>query len=432
MRGRGNFGQFLKKAFSGVFGDNFGADLGRGVQKVIRNVLGSGDYTIRRNSIIEHLPVGPDGELTKEFSFSNFGAATVRCKKREYVGNVVAPASSPENFTQLSYRLQATNGTTFPWLSNIAKLFTEWELKGAIVSFETTSSNYSATVGLGTIAIATQYNANMLPYANMDQILQSAYHTRGNPAENMLHGIECDPELQASKRLYTRRPGASGPPNLYDHGVLYVATEGLPSGSAGVTLGRIYITYDVELSLPELPVVSPWQNDLGKSAVMASAAGAPPLGATLSITADASALPSAMTIAVTPGSNIMLLAPAAGPLTKPTLNPVDESELCAWMNDNSGAATEQFLSFARAGNYALSIVAADAGGAPYEDADTVCTAHTDTVITDRFFNDMSSATDQGATWIWQIEVTSANGSVTLNDAGGVTDSKFFTIVRLAD
>lgn len=173
MRGRGGFFQDIgRKIFEDGDLERAGSWIGRKLPKL----LGFGDYTIRKNSIVSHLPIDADGNVTtKEFSFSDYGAASIMVRKREYLGAINAPDDKPENFALTSYRLQPTDEATFPWLSALAGSFTEWELKGAIVSYETTSSNFSSTVGLGTIGIATQYNANMLPYSSMDSILQSAF-----------------------------------------------------------------------------------------------------------------------------------------------------------------------------------------------------------------------------------------------------------------
>jgi len=271
MRGRGNFigdvfdsiGDVAKGFIHPGDFKKVGKRLGGGLGNVLSKVTGMGDYTIHKNSIVERMPVGPTGELDKRFSFSDNGTATIRVKKREYLGQILAGAN-PGGYQQTQFRLQATDPATFPWMSTIANLFTEWRLVGGIISYESTSSNYASLVGLGTIAIATQYNSNMLPYADMDSVLQSAFHTRGNPSEDLIHGIECDPKLQASDRLFTRRPGAAGPPNLYDHGVVTIATEGLDAAmGAGLSLGRAYFTYEVELSLPELPVAAPYKHSIG-------------------------------------------------------------------------------------------------------------------------------------------------------------------------
>jgi len=434
IRGKGNFfsdvGDFAQDIVGGFIhpGDlgRVGGRIGTGLGNTLGKVTGLGDYTIRKNSIVESMPVGMNGEIDKRFSFSDSGSAVIRVKKREYLGQVLA-GDEPGDFQQIQYRLQATDTATFPWLSQIGELFTEWRLIGAIMSFESTSSNYSSTVGLGTIALATQYNSNMLPYADMDSVLQSAYHTRGNPSEDLIHGIECDPKLQASERLYTRRPGAEGPPNLYDHGVVTVATQGLDKGmGAGTVLGRVYLTYEVELSLPELPVKAPYQHAIGVSNYQDNIVAGPPLGKSLTIGTDSA---SQMSIGVAAGANILLLSPAAGPLVKPTLTPQDDAELCAWLNDSSATDTVQYMSFARSGHYMLEITRGEAGGAAFVETDTVIASMKSTSVSVSFSAAAPSAgmTDHTASWYAHIDVTVAGGSVTITNAHAASDAGRFTL-----
>jgi hypothetical protein len=417
MRGRGNFfsdlgrdifkaGDFTKAA--DWMGGAVKKALSRGAGK-LAEAVGFGDYEIKKNTLIDFL-AGDNPNEMKRFSFGD-GASVIRVQKREYLGPITAPASNPEDFSMLQYRLQPTNSTTFPWLCKIAQLYTEYELKGAIVSFETTSSNYSATVGLGTVAIATQYNANMLSYSDMDSILQSAFHSRGNPSENILHGIECDPALQSSEKLFTRRPGASGPPNLYDHGVFYVATEGLPSGSAGVTLGRLYITYDVELSLPELPIQPPWLRDIASSNMQSGTALEPPCGPTLTMTANHL---SEMTFGSAAGSNVLLLNASSGPHIHPALNADDDNELFCWISTNSGDGTQMYISFARQGHYLVELLKGGTGGSVYESGDYTLANSNNCVVSGNQYIYQSGATDRAATWVWKVEVTQADGSVIMD------------------
>jgi hypothetical protein len=428
MRGKGNFfGDVLSKGKKIIGGfiqpgdfERIGSRIGGGMGNVLSEVTGMGDYTIKKNSIVERMPVGANGELDKRFSFSDTGTATIRVKKREYLGQVLA-GTSPGDFQQIQYRLQATDPKTFPWMSTIAELFTEWRMIGAILSYESTSSNYSSTVGLGTVAIATQYNANMLPYSDMDSVLQSAYHTRGNPSEDLIHGIECDPKLQASERLYTRRPGAEGPPNLYDHGVVTIATEGMDAGTpADTTLGRLYITYEIELSLPELGVKSPFQHAIGLSVLQANATRKSCLGPALTMSAAST---SEMTFGVATGSNILLLGSATGPLTRPAMTPSEQAELCVWINDSSGTAELQYMSFARAGHYIVTIYRAGVAGIAYVTGDCVIAALKDTVVTTVFFNGQPGAvTDFNARWMVHVEVKVAGGSITLLNTKDAADT----------
>jgi len=364
MHGRGNYftkalkyvdDRVLKKLPRGTFrsiGKTVAGGVGESVGHAIAQLSGRGDYTIQRNSIMQ----GVDADNgAGNVSFAPSGAARIRVQKREFIMNIVAP-EVPAEFNQTQLRLQSTDTVTFPWLAGIAEHFTEWELLGCVFTYESTSSNYAANMALGTIAMATQYNANELPYSNMEQILSAAYNSRSNPAESMMHGIECDPTLQASEHLFTRRFGASGPPNLYDHGVLTIATEGLPA-DPGTVLGRVFVNYDIELNIPVLPNGHVFDGD---SLILAQHSGSsttePPMGnvSVLDMVTNETGL--IFGTGPTAGVNVLGLSSSNGPLARPQLPPEHAASLVAWMSDSAIDSSIQYMSFANAGIYVLELI----------------------------------------------------------------------------
>lgn len=190
----------------------------------------------------------------KDTSFDATGSARIRIKRRECIGVVNAP-DDPASFSANVLRIQATNSTIAPWGSGIARLFQEYRIIGGVFSFESTFSNYSAAGPLGSVVMATQYNAADRPFQDIDAMLNSAFRTSGNPSENMNHGLECDPELQGAEYLKCRNNAndwSTQAPNNYDFGNFTIATIGLPAACAGSQVGRLYFTYDLELAMPRV------------------------------------------------------------------------------------------------------------------------------------------------------------------------------------
>lgn len=359
VSGKGNYfldamraidNRILKRLPKGSFqsagsalGSYIGApQLGGAAGNLLSQITGRGNYKVNTNSIIEGDDLKPS-----QLSFSSNGAAAVRLRKREYIGSVVAP-EEPSAFSTTTYRLQSTDQVTFPWLAEIAGHFTEWQLQGCVFSYETASSPYAANMALGSVALGTKYNSNERPFRNMEEILQSPYHTRGNPSESLMHGIECDPTLQVSERLFTRRPGCEGPPNLYDHGVVTIATEGLPA-SPGTILGRLFVTYDIELSLPVLP--NPTLAS-GMSAVFSTGAlesSGPAFGPATNLVHKTGEL----MVGAGTEDNIVVLGPSNGPHVRPSTS--NEQDLIAWISDADVIAGGQYITFAQPGSYNLSV-----------------------------------------------------------------------------
>jgi hypothetical protein len=205
---------------------------------------------------------------------------------------------------------------------------------------------------------------------------------------------------------------------------VYFATEGLPPGAAGVTLGRLYITYDIELSLPELPVRAPYAELTGVTYQSNVLTTQPPFGPTLTLTQDPI---SQMTISTTAGANILLLQPASGPLVKPDLSPEDTNEICAWLNDSSGIGTQTFLSFARAGTYVMTVDFSSVAGSDFVAADFTTSAHSNATVNTIFRGIVVGATDNAATWVSHINVTEASGSIVLNNGHSGTHFALVTL-----
>lgn len=400
--------KFLKAIPKGTFADvgsKVGSVMGLGALggeagALLAQITGRGAYEVKRNSILQGGDMVPSG-----LSFSPSGAAGIRVRKREFIKSIKSPtdgdigAGTP--FTLETFRLQSTDRATFPWLAQISEHFTEWELKGCVFSYETTSSNYSQSMALGTVALATQYNANESSYVSMEEILAAAYHSRGNPAESIMHGIECDPALQSSEHLFTRRPETSGPPNLYDHGVVTIATEGLPYASRDQIIGRLYVTYDIELSLPVLPNPQLWNGQQALWWTAASAANGPPLGAFVSITKYDDM---GIKTGAAADNNLIVMSPSPAPHARPLSAGIGGSTLLGWMSDNSTASTDQWIYFTAPGMYVVEATYQDPTGTAIADLASV-TPMTNHATVRRQYN-TTLLTSAARSFHWQLETSS--------------------------
>jgi len=240
-------------------GGGLGGDVGSFGGSILSKLTGMGDYSVTHNSVM----ASAGGTGAHNSSFSSTGSSVVRVKRRECVGQISAPGVPPASgqlstvdpsaFSSVRYRIQGSNPDLFPWGSNVAQLYQEYEIKGCVFTLESTYSNYSAAGALGTVCMATQYNAADRPFDSMEPMLNSAFRSTGNPSQTIVHGLECDPKLQSSAQLLVRNKSNDSmtqAPNNYDFGFLTIATEGIPPAAAGGQIGRLYVTYDIEFSLP--------------------------------------------------------------------------------------------------------------------------------------------------------------------------------------
>jgi len=220
--------------------------VGSGLKKLamagIGAVTGFGAYKIKSNS----LSGGPP----------SFGSGNCRIRHREYVADVVGTTA----FTLTSYQINPGNGTLFPWFSRCASNYEEYDIKGMLVEFRSTSSESVVSTGgnaaLGTVVMSTQYNNDDPAFPDKRSMENSEFATSSPPSQSFIHPIECARNSLITPRLYIRQPGATVTDvNFYDHGIVSLATVG-QQANVGV-IGELWVSYDIELSKPRTTAYSP-------------------------------------------------------------------------------------------------------------------------------------------------------------------------------
>jgi hypothetical protein len=224
--------------------------LGEGAGAWLSRLTGQGKYKVTMNSIMD-----PASYSNSSARFQQGGKDVNIIRHRELVGVV----TGTKDFTITKYPINPAYPKTFPWLSPIANNYEEYEFRGLVFEYETTSSDYSASVGLGNIIFATNYDAADPDFFGEVQMSSYEFSTQTKPSANMLHPVECDPRQKVIQRNFTRNNDlvlSSSSVQFYDFGNFYVATVGQPPDAEGVVLGRLYVTYDVALARPRVPLIS--------------------------------------------------------------------------------------------------------------------------------------------------------------------------------
>lgn len=230
------------KAGLGAVGGRLGgllgsSELGRQAGLGISKILGFGDYDIKTNSLMKSTGGGPHVPM-----FTRLGDNGIRVAAREYIGDIVSGPTG--TFALESYPIQPTNSRTFPWLSNVATLFDQWEPMGIVFEYVSTSSDFNGSAqGLGTVILATDYNATDASYPNKRVMENADYSSSGKPSMGQFHGVECDPAQRPTKLLFTQPVTVGEVNNQYTLGNFQVASAGV--SAAGVTLGELWVSYDI-------------------------------------------------------------------------------------------------------------------------------------------------------------------------------------------
>jgi len=234
-------------AMGGALAGLPGAAIGAGIS----SITGYGDYKIGKSQPSVKRPVASNSltrysgpvEVVPSFGMTE----TVRVRHREFVANIVVPAT-PSAFVNRLFRINPGNAITFPWLASLANSYQQYKIKGMVAEYVTNCADFASQFAMGTVTLCTNYNVQDAPFTNAVQCETSSFSVTSKPSMNILHALECDPNSMSYKQYYTAPNGSQINP-INDFAMLQVVTEGL-TASAGAIMGRLYISYDIELTKP--------------------------------------------------------------------------------------------------------------------------------------------------------------------------------------
>lgn len=175
---------------------------------------------------------------------------------KEYIGDIFGN-SSGTLFSIAQYALNPGIEKTFPWLSQIAANFTEYEFIQCIFNFRSTVSDMSTSNGqVGTIIMATQYNPTEKIFQDKTEMMHYAHSNSAKSITSQIHGVECDPKMNAGPAAkYIRTvplANLTGQSVTYDQGTFNIAIHGTPSVFANQSIGELWVSYTVKLNKPKI------------------------------------------------------------------------------------------------------------------------------------------------------------------------------------
>lgn len=229
-------------------------------------IVGMGDYTVESNTI--------STSGTASQSVPSFPAMRGnRLRHKECLGVITAPNSSDFSILK-KIQLNPGSATAFPWLASFAGNFTGYKVHGAAYVFESNTSEYSAVPYMGTLCIGTRYDTREPDFGSMVEMQNCKFSVSAKPSQNIIHPIECKDGFQPFDSWLVRRGNEASVLYGYDKCNVYVAAEGLQASTS--VLGRLWVTYDIELINPVTPVATippPPPPPAGCKAVMADTGG---------------------------------------------------------------------------------------------------------------------------------------------------------------
>lgn len=224
----------------------------------VSGFFGQGEY----GGVNDIIKTKSDMDLVPSFAQESDDGIII--SKREYVCDIFGPeqisGSNPPKakpFVNYTFNINPGLETSFPWLSQIAANYEEYEMLQCIYTFRstTTETNNSSDGQVGTVAMCVTYNANLPPLRDKQSIVGYAHSISGKLTETMLQGVECDPaKLSGTRGEYIRTGPAPVGTDLksMDHGVLQIAVCNCNDDYLYESLGELWCSYTVRLRKPKM------------------------------------------------------------------------------------------------------------------------------------------------------------------------------------
>ena len=238
---RSDIGNSLRGGSAGMWGTAAGHAM---------QALGVGEYVT--NSLVN----GGGGQAGAGVpSFAPGREGSILVQHEEYLSDVFGPAAN--TFSNVAYPINPGLEGTFPWLAQIAQNYDEYTIHQLMYTYRSSIApiGASGTGQVGTVIMATQYNADEPPFTEKSTMLQYAGARSARVIDGMIQGVECNPNLSSGAPGKYTRAGPTLPNQdikTYDLGVFNMAVTDVPATYTGQSIGELYVSYTVELRKPKL------------------------------------------------------------------------------------------------------------------------------------------------------------------------------------
>lgn len=238
-------------AVGGVPGSLAGSTLGKTLGAKVSRLIGTGRYynaegftglkggrdriSDIKNTIIQSNPVP---------TFSSGGERGVIIAHSEFLRNI----SGSVNFAISKIPINPGLDTCFPWLSQVARNFTEYEMLGLVFEYKPTSGNIAAaSPALGVVMLSTNYNVHEPAFGTKTDMASAQFAVDTVPCDEVMHPVECAKRSNIMENYLIRSGDVESDLAFYDMGNFYIATEGMQSV---YVVGELWVTYHVRLGRP--------------------------------------------------------------------------------------------------------------------------------------------------------------------------------------
>lgn len=197
----------------------------------------------REQAKIDVAPASVATKMVTKLPVAKQTAKSIRIVHRELIGTL---ASISDQFTVSAYKLNPGDALTFPWLHVQAQAWEQYRFHRLVFEYVTRSP----TTTPGSVFLVPDYDPSDAPPLNEQKAMSYQGAVENAPWTNFSCALTPSNMQSMGQRKYTRAGNFIGDVRTSDVGVMYVGTAGTPVA----TLGKLWVSYDVELFVPQLPV----------------------------------------------------------------------------------------------------------------------------------------------------------------------------------
>lgn len=173
----------------------------------------------------------------------------------EYLSDITTSGTAGFTVAQ-SIALNPGLAVSFPWLSQLAQNFEEYEWLGCIFEVRSALSEGNSTNPNGTVIIATQYNPYNADFNNKAQMENYDYAQSDKFTNTQFHGVECDPTKNHGSAILQVRSGAV--PTGQDLRDFDLCTVNVATNTASTTaqnVAELWVHYKIRLGKSKITEV---------------------------------------------------------------------------------------------------------------------------------------------------------------------------------
>jgi len=215
----------------------------KGAGAIHPSALGAHNYNkVKVNSLIK-------GGMSPNASY---GDGRIRIRHREKICNIESNLTTPGSTLILPFTVQPGDINLFRKTGVIAQNYAKYHLRGACIEFVSACSELSTTSTMPIISIGCQSNVTSAAPVTIEGFEALDGVVSSSMDKSIGYGLECDGKDDLRKTYLIRNANTPTTANAidYDYCTVYVGIETPTAVSADAMLGKLYMTWDIELDCP--------------------------------------------------------------------------------------------------------------------------------------------------------------------------------------